>query len=157
MASIRSKKRRRVGIRTFTPAAKLSELIFFPVCRPWKSNNLPRLVAEAFWEVDKSFFSFPAVPRLGPSFHTVHSRKRVDCGNWERAVLRLAVKGAFFWAYSGIGIVGISQTIVRSLLSFQSGCKTFIVTLLTGSDMSVINLGPKRKDYLIIPAIPIPE
>ena len=33
------------------------------------------------------------------------------------------------------------------LLSFQSGCKTFIVTLLTGSDMSVINSGPKRKDY----------
>ena len=32
--------------------------------------------------------------------------------------------------------------------SFQSGSKTFIVTLLTGSDMSVlINSGPKRKDY----------
>ena len=58
-----------------------------------------------------------------------------------------AIKGTFFWAYSGIGIVGISQTIVRSLLSFQSGCKTFIVTLLTGSDMSVINSGPKRKNY----------
>ena len=25
------------------------------------------------------------------------------------------IKGAFFWAYSGIGIVGINQTIVRSL------------------------------------------
>ena len=29
----------------------------------------------------------------------------------------------------------------------RSGYKTFIVTLLTGSDMSVINSGPKRKDY----------
>ena len=48
-----------------------------------------------------------------------------------------------------IGIVGIRKTIVRSraILSFQSGCKTFIVTLLTGFDMSVINSGPKRKDY----------
>ena len=27
------------------------------------------------------------------------------------------------------------------------GCKTFIVTLLTGSDMSVVNSGPKRKNY----------
>ena len=57
-------------------------------------------------------------------------------------------KGAFIWVYSGIGIVGISQTIVRSQATLiQSGCKTFIVTLLTGSDMSVINSGPKRKDY----------
>ena len=38
---------------------------------------------------------------------------------------------------------------VFGLLSFQSGCKTFIVTLLTGSNnvMSVINSGPKSKDY----------
>ena len=27
------------------------------------------------------------------------------------------------------------------------GCKTFIVTLLTGSDKSVMNTGPERKDY----------
>ena len=60
-------------------------------------------------------------------------------------------RARFFWAYSGIGKVAISQTtiilFVLGLLSFQSGCKTFIVTLLTGSDMSVINSGPKRKDY----------
>ena len=31
--------------------------------------------------------------------------------------------------------------------SFPSGCKTFIVTLLTGSNMSVINSGPKRENY----------
>ena len=31
--------------------------------------------------------------------------------------------------------------------SHSSGCKTFTVTLLTGSDMSVINSGPKRKNY----------
>ena len=39
----------------------------------------------------------------------------------------------FFWAYSGIGTVGISQTIVPSLASLipESGCKTFIVTLFT--------------------------
>ena len=59
-------------------------------------------------------------------------------------------KGAFFWAYSGIGIVGISQTIVHSRA-------TLVMTLLTGSDMSVINSGPKRKNFLIIPAVPIPE
>ena len=39
------------------------------------------------------------------------------------------------------------QLLVLVLLSFQSGCKSFIVTLLTGSDMSVMNSGPKRKDY----------
>ena len=31
--------------------------------------------------------------------------------------------------------------------SLQSDCKTFIVTLLTGFDMSVINSDPKRKNY----------
>ena len=36
---------------------------------------------------------------------------------------------------------------VLGLFSFQSGCNTFIATLLTGSDMFVINSGPKRKDY----------
>ena len=41
--------------------------------------------------------------------------------------------------------------------SFQSGCKTFIVTLLTGSDMFVINSARKGRIILIIPAIPIPE
>ena len=66
-------------------------------------------------------------------------------------------KGTFWGAYSRIGIVGISQTIVRSQATLiQSGCKTFIVTLLTGSDMSVINSGPQRI-VLIIPAIPISE
>ena len=35
---------------------------------------------------------------------------------------------------------------VLELLSFQNGCKTFIVTLLV-SDMSVINSGPNRKNY----------
>ena len=33
---------------------------------------------------------------------------------WNLLFLHEQVWGAFFWAYSGIGIVGISQTIVRS-------------------------------------------
>ena len=37
--------------------------------------------------------------------------------------------------------------LVLELLSSQSGCQTFIVTLLTGSDMSVINSGPGRSSY----------
>ena len=33
-------------------------------------------------------------------------------GKWNS--LESNIKGAFFWAYSGIGIAGISQAIVRS-------------------------------------------
>ena len=57
--------------------------------------------------------------------------------------------GAFFWAYSGIGIAGISQKNCSFSCYSDSRVvvKPFIVTLLTGSDMSVINSGPKRKNY----------
>ena len=56
--------------------------------------------------------------------------------------------GVHFWgAHSGIGIVGISQTIIfhsqATLIIFQSGCKTFIVTLLNGSDCN--QLGSEKE------------
>ena len=45
-------------------------------------------------------------------------RKRSDFGVKVRVEARLKClwlsKGAFFWAYSGIGTVGISQTIARA-------------------------------------------
>ena len=68
------------------------------------------------------------------------------------------IKGAFFWAYSGTGMVGIKST--SCSFSGYSHSRVAVkpsITLLTGSDMSVINSGRKGRIILIIPAVPIPE
>ena len=115
------------------------------------------------WEILTNKSKKPSALIVGLSTHLLFCRFRVFLGGgWGKT------SGRGDWESTICKVVHVESCLLRlhllSLIrnrnswnkpnncsfsgySFQSGCKTFIVTLLTGSDMSVINSGPKRKDY----------
>ena len=78
--------------------------------------------------------------RLYSDCHFCNSMLDLDIFMLQVSIVLLLRSTVFGGAYSRIGIV-------LRLLWFQNGCETFIATLLTGSDMSVINSGLNRKYY----------